>query len=41
MITLLMCFIIVDLCLLLGFLNFIIKKLQKVAEKLKRKDEEE
>ena len=41
MITLLMCFIIVDLCLLLGFLNFIIKKLQKVAKKLKRKDEEE
>ena len=41
MITLLMCFIIVDLCLLLGFLNFIIKRLQKVAAKLKRKDKEE
>ena len=41
MITLLMCFIIVDLCLLLGFLNFIIKRLQKVGAKLKRKDKEE
>lgn len=41
MITLLICFIIVDLCLLLGFLNYILKGLQKVAEKLKRKDKEE
>ena len=41
MITLLMCFIVVDLCLLLGFLNYIIEKLQKVTEKLKRKDKEE
>ena len=41
MITLLMCFIIVDLCLLLGFLNCIIERLQKVTEKLKRKDKEE
>ena len=38
MITLLMCFIVVDLCLLLGFLSYILKGLQKVAEKLKRKD---
>ena len=37
MITLLMCFIVVDLCLLLGFLNCIIERLQKVAEKLKKK----
>ena len=37
MITLLMCFIVVDLCLLLGFLNCIIKRLQKVAAKLKIK----
>lgn len=41
MITLLMCFIVVDLCLLLGFLNCILKGLQKVAAKLKRRDEEE
>lgn len=41
MITLLICFIIVDLCLLLSFLNCILKGLQKVAEKLKRKDKEE
>lgn len=41
MITLLMCFIVVDLCLLLGFLNYILKGLQKVAAKLKRKDKEE
>ena len=41
MITLLICFIIVDLCLLLGFLNCILKGLQKVAAKLKRKDKEE
>ena len=41
MITLLMCFIVVDLCLLLGFLKCILKGLQKVAEKLKRKDKEE
>lgn len=37
MITLLMCFILVDLCLLLGFLNCIIKRLQKVTAKLKKK----
>jgi len=41
MITLLMCFIVVDLCLLLGFLNCIIERLQKVTAKLKRKDKEE
>lgn len=41
MITLLICFMIVDLCLLLGFLNCILKGLQKVAAKLKRKDKEE
>lgn len=41
MITLLICFMIVDLCLLLGFLSCILKGLQKVAAKLKRKDKEE
>lgn len=41
MITLLICFIAVDLCLLLGFLNCILKGLQWVAAKLKRKDKEE
>lgn len=41
MITLLICFIVFDLCLLLGFLNCILKGLEKVAAKLKRKDKEE
>lgn len=41
MITLLMCFIVVDLYLLLGFLNCIIERLQNVTAKLKRKDKEE